>query len=81
MDEIAGQPDHLSYMHTYVCKPLQIQPTPLIKIPMYVANSCRSVNPWCDKVVLVYAPVFALCVMCCVYDDLLCVFLADLYFL
>ena len=38
-----------------------------------------------DEVVFVYAHVIVLCMMCCVYDDLLCVsrmcFLADLYFL
>ena len=35
MDERAGQPDHLSYIRTYMRTPLQIQPTP------HQINLCR----------------------------------------
>ena len=62
-----------------VCQHMQMMHNLLLADCTCIAAAPQVMGSWteetdtCDKIVFVYAPVFAWCVMWCVYHDLLCV--------
>ena len=61
-----------------------VMSTFIVVLAWWINTYIYTIKSICDKVVFVYTPVFAVCVMCCRYDDSLCLmmwFLVDLYFL